>query len=236
MTVPTDNLSTPNGAANTADSALENVGQEVPKVASTVKEQGSATAAAVQQGGQVIANEAKEQLTQLTEQAQRQLHEVLERAQYEFNERASEQTGKAAQNLRGLADELQALAEGRTQDAPRAVDYVGQAAQRASYYAERLDTGGFAGAAEDLSRFARRRPGLFLLGAVVAGVAAGRFARGAQKGADGGLKPRPNQYPSVTAGQGAPALSTPSSSVPSDPEGRANALTSEPDLPGPLPI
>ena len=96
MTVPTDNLSTPNGAANTAESALENAGQEVPKVASTVKEQGSATAAAVQQGGQVIADEAKEQLSQLTEQAQRQLHEALERAQHEFNERASEQTGKAA--------------------------------------------------------------------------------------------------------------------------------------------
>ena len=119
MTVPTDNLSTPNGAASTADSALENAGQEVPKVVSTVKEQGSATAASLQQGGQVITDEAKEQLSQLTEQAQRQLHEVVERAQHEFNERASEQTEKAAHNLRGLADELQALAEGRTQDAPR---------------------------------------------------------------------------------------------------------------------
>jgi hypothetical protein len=80
-----------------------------------------------------------------------------------------------------LAQEFHALADGRTDEASRLVPYVRQVGDKASDYAERLETGGFAGVAEDLSSFARRRPGLFLLGALAAGFATARLVRGAQK-------------------------------------------------------
>jgi hypothetical protein len=53
--------------------------------------------------------------------------------------------------------------------------------------AERLESGGLEGALSDLQTFARRRPGVFLLGAAATGFAVGRLLRGAQAAnADGG--------------------------------------------------
>jgi hypothetical protein len=46
--------------------------------------------------------------------------------------------------------------------------------------AERLESGGLEGALSDLQGFARRRPGVFLLGAAAAGFAVARLVRGAQ--------------------------------------------------------
>lgn len=150
-------------------------------IASTVKEQASASAQTAQQGGQQIADQAQEQLSQLSDQAQLELHRVIEQAQCEIRERADEQTDKLATGLRGWADELRALAEGRTDGAPRAVDWLGHAARQATDYADRLEHQGAAGVVDDVSRFARRRPGVFLMGAVIAGFAAGRLASGAQR-------------------------------------------------------
>jgi hypothetical protein len=154
--------------------------QEAAQVSGTVKEQGAAVTGAVQAGGQRVVSEAANQVGQLSEQVQTQFREVLGRSQEEFTGRASEQTDKAAVQLRGMAGELRALAEGRPDDAPRARDYAGRAAERVESYAGRLDRDGFAGVANDLGRFARRRPGTFLLGAVAAGFVAGRLAKGAQ--------------------------------------------------------
>lgn len=154
--------------------------QQAAEVTGTVKEQGAAVTGAVQAGGKRVVSEAANQVGQLSDQVQTQFREVWGRSQEEFLGRASEQTDKAAVQLRSVAGELRALVEGRPDDAPRARDYVGQAAERVEAYAGRLDRDGFAGVANDLGRFARRRPGTFLLGAVAAGFVAGRLARGAQ--------------------------------------------------------
>lgn len=175
--------------ATSGDSSTEDSGgdgrsevakQQAAEVAGTVKEQGSAVTGALQAGGQRVVSEAANQVGHLSDQVQTQFKEILGRSQEEFTGRASEQTDKAAVQLRSVAGELRALAEGRPDDAPRARDYVGQAAERVEAYAGRLDRDGFAGVANDLGRFARRRPGTFLLGAVAAGFVAGRLARGAQ--------------------------------------------------------
>lgn len=186
-----------------SSSTTEVAQREGSAIASTVKEQASASAQTAQQGGQQIADQAQEQLSQLSDQAQLELHRVIEQAQGEFRERATEQTDKLATGLRGWADELRALAEGRSDDAPRAVDWLSQAAGQATDYADRLEHQGAAGVVEDLSRFARRRPGAFLMGAVVAGFAAGRLARGAQRAnTDGNSDPTgarigPGEDPSI---------------------------------------
>jgi hypothetical protein len=193
MTQP-ENSPTTESPGSTAETAA----QQGSAVASTAKEQASATAQTAQQGSQQVADQAKQQLSQLSDQAQLELHRVIDQAQGELRERASEQTDKLATGLRGWADELRALAEGRTNDAPRAVDWLSQAAGQMTGYADRLDHRGAAGAVEDVSRFARRRPGAFLIGAVIAGFAAGRLARVAQKAnADGGPDPTAGRSGSV---------------------------------------
>ena len=80
-----------------------------------------------------------------------------------------------------------ALAEGRPDDAGPAGDYVRQAGDKLQEVAQRLESGGLDGALSDLQGFARRRPGVFLLGAAATGFAVGRLLRGAQAAnADGG--------------------------------------------------
>jgi hypothetical protein len=55
--------------------------------------------------------------------------------------------------------------------------YVDDARSRIGRLAGELEQRGPEGLAEDLSRFARRRPGAFLLGAGLVGFAAGRVVR-----------------------------------------------------------
>jgi hypothetical protein len=175
-------MSIPTGSPDIAGgSATDAAKEEASNLATKVQEQGSAAAETLQQGAQQIAVEAKAQVAKLSEEAQKQIHAMLEQAQQEMGARASEQTEKAATNLRGLAEEFRALAEGRTEDASRLIPYVRQMGDKAGDYAERLETGGFGGLGNDLSGFARRRPGLFLLGALTAGFATARLVRGARK-------------------------------------------------------
>jgi hypothetical protein len=155
--------------------------QEATQITDTVKEQRDAIAGTVQAGGQRVTAETKQQAGRLVDEAQDQFLELLDRSQSELTERASEQTDKAAAGLRGLSEQLGALVDGRPDDAGDVVGYLRQAADQAERYAGRLDRDGFSGVASDLSRFARRRPGVFLLGAVVAGFAAGRMVKGAKK-------------------------------------------------------
>jgi hypothetical protein len=208
-------------------------------MAGSLKEQGSAIADNARQDGQRVANEAKEQLGELTEQAQQQLLEMVERAQQEFSDRASEQSDKAASGLRSLAEEFSALAEGRTKEAPHLVGHVRDVSQRAREYADRLENGGIQGVGQDLAGFARRRPALFLLGAIAAGFATGRLVRGAQRGGTdaGNNSPSPDSLdfraPRVgPAGGalGAPALTAPSMPVAADDGSVAVASMGEPGV------
>jgi len=60
-----------------------------------------------------------------------------------------------------------------------AIDMGRQLADTATRAADKLETGGVDAALADLKRFARRRPGLFLMGAMGAGFAAGRLLKAA---------------------------------------------------------
>ena len=68
-------------------------------------------------------------------------------------------------------------ATGARQDAGALTAYLGEAEQRVSGLADRLQRGGAQGALDDLTGFARRRPGMFLAGAVGLGFLVGRVAR-----------------------------------------------------------
>ena len=59
------------------------------------------------------------------------------------------------------------------------MDMSRQLADTASRAADKLESGGVDVALADLKGFARRRPGLFLMGAVAAGFATGRLLKAA---------------------------------------------------------
>ena len=76
-----------------------------------------------------------------------------------------------------MSDQLQALTEGRPGDAGPLAGYVTDARQQVASFASRLEDRGIEGVVDDVARFARRRPGVFLLAAAGAGFVVGRFVR-----------------------------------------------------------
>ena len=89
-----------------------------------------------------------------------------------------------AGGIRTVGQQLQALSEGRRQAAGPLADYADQARRKADEVASRLDRDGIDGIIADLSGFARRRPGVFLLACAGAGFALARLVR-SQAGAGG---------------------------------------------------
>jgi hypothetical protein len=112
---------------------------------------------------------------------------VVEEVRTKAQEESYTQARRAGEGLSRLASEAHALAEGRPGDAETLRGYLMQGADRLMEAADRfygladeIDERGIEGVASDLQRFARRRPGVFLLGAAVAGFGVGRAVRSAQ--------------------------------------------------------
>ena len=88
-------------------------------------------------------------------------------------------------------------------------DLIAQAGSRVSELAERLDQGGIDEVASDVVRFARRRPIVFLAGAVTAGFVVGRLVRGAQAASsaeNSGSSYSPPRFDAVRQGSAGAAL------------------------------
>ncbi|WP_168220722.1 hypothetical protein [Streptomyces sp. RFCAC02] len=108
----------------------------------------------------------------------------------EFGDRVADeargQERNATRTVRRWADDLAAMAEHAPQDSP-ARGLVDRAADTGRRAADYVDENGMSGAADELRRFAARRPAAFLGGVALAGFALGRLARAgkAQAGSDG---------------------------------------------------
>ena len=89
------------------------------------------------------------------------------------------QQQKAGQSLTSLAQELRGLADGTSSGAPGpARDLLQQASGMVESFARKLQNREPAELLDEVRSFARRKPGLFLLGAAAAGVLAGRLTSG----------------------------------------------------------
>ena len=114
----------------------------------------------------VVAGEARQQVSTLVDQTRGEL-----------SKQADERTKQAAGGLRVLADQVDALANGRPAESGPLAGLLGEAHGRVSGFAERLESGGPRQLVDDVSTFARRRPIVFLAAAVGAGFVVGRLAR-----------------------------------------------------------
>jgi uncharacterized phage infection (PIP) family protein YhgE len=135
---------------------------------------------AAQAGGQV-ASTAADQAKQVAQETQRQAKDLLDQGRAQLKDQAVSQQQKAAQGLSSLAQELRGLADGSSSGAPGpARDLLQQASGMVESFAHRLQNREPAELLDEVRMFARRKPGLFLLGAAAAGVLAGRLTRGVQ--------------------------------------------------------
>ena len=128
--------------------------------------------------GKEVASTAKEEAANVAAEAKQQVQGLLSTATSEVRNQASTQQGRLASTLRGYTDELQGIGQGT---APSGVmgDLVQQAASKGSEIAQWLEDREPADVLEEVRRFARRRPVMFLALCGLAGVVAGRITRGA---------------------------------------------------------
>src|SRR5690606_2181551 len=129
------------------------------------KEAARDVAGTARQQSAVVAGEAREQTRHAVE-------EIRERARVQ----AQHQSERAAHGIRQWADELSAMNDGAKPDSQVAgvVRQVADGGRRAADY---LEQHGFAGVVSDVQDFARRRPAVFLAGALAAGFLVGRIAK-----------------------------------------------------------
>src|SRR4051794_24535719 len=152
----------------------------------------------VQEHAGEVASSARDQAGEIVRTARTETQHVVERTRSAVESEARQRTDALAQSVRQVGDGLRALADGRPEDAGPVAGYARDAASRIGDVAQRLESRGYDGLVDDMSAFARRRPGVFLAGAGLLGFAIGRVIRsggasgsgnGAGRGPSSGFAP-----------------------------------------------
>lgn len=139
----------------------------VSDAASTVVDRASEVGAGIGEQTRNVAQDARAHARQMVDESRESL-----RAE------ASSQATRLASTLRDVGGQLRSMAQSQSGGGV-AVDVSRQLSDAAHRVAEKLEVGGVDDVLADVKRFARRRPGLFLLGAAGAGFAAGRLLKAA---------------------------------------------------------
>ncbi|MGV9761763.1 hypothetical protein ACWDUC_39010 [Streptomyces tricolor] len=160
-------------------------GGKLQQAGQAVKTETSATADQARQAAGQVASTAVQQAKEVVDEARQQAGSVVQELRSRAMDEAEGQTRRAAGVLRQWAQDLTELAENAPGDSP-ARSVATQMADRGHRAADYVDKQGVEGIVGDLQSFARRRPGLFLGGALLAGLAVGRLGKVAGKAAQSG--------------------------------------------------
>jgi hypothetical protein len=193
------------GVKEQASAVAGTAAAQATAVAGTATEQAGAVASTAVEGAKEVAGQGMQQAANVVSEATTQVRDLVGQAGQEIRSQGDAQTDKIAESLRGLAGQVQALVEGRAEEAGPLPDLARQATDQLQALAGRIGDGGMQGVATDVQQFARRRPGAFLAGAAVVGFAAGRLLRGA-KDAGGQTPSAGSAQPAITQPTPAPAL------------------------------
>ncbi|MEU9980899.1 hypothetical protein [Streptomyces sp. NPDC050856] len=175
-------------------SDIEGPGRRDPNkaaaVAGTVQDKAAQGAGLVGEKAADVAGTAKEQAGNVAGEATAQVRDLAGEVRSQLQEQARSQTRNLAENVRRLADELREMSD-NGKPGSTAAGVVRQIADGGHQVASRVESRGPDGLLDDLRGFARRRPGMFLAGAALAGFAVARAGKGVSAagsgdGGDGG--------------------------------------------------
>ena len=152
---------------NTLQQTQGNPSRSVNEATSALAEKAGEVGAAVSDEARNVAQDARDHARQMAFESRESLRSE-----------ASNQAARLASTLREIGGQLRSMADTQPGGGV-AVDMGRQLADTATRAAHKLETGGVDATLADLKRFARRRPGLFLMGAMGAGFAAGRLLKAA---------------------------------------------------------
>jgi vacuolar-type H+-ATPase subunit H len=147
--------------------------------ATDVKDKAAEAANEGKQAAGQVAQTAVEHAQEVKDEAVRQARDLAGEARQQVSSQVGQQHQALVSNLRSLGSELGSMTQSADGQSGVATELVSQAKDRIDGLANWLD-GREPGQLLDEARdYARRRPGMFLLGALAAGVVAGRLTRGA---------------------------------------------------------
>lgn len=180
----------------------------------TAKQEAAQTAQTAKEQASDVAETAKHEAAQTYGEAKRQVMSLFRQSSDELNQQAGSQLGRLAGGLRTFSADARTMTEAVEQDntASMVMRWAGETADDAGQWLEGRDA---TAVLDEVKRYARRHPGMFMLAAAGLGLVVGRLARGLKDaGQDDdatppGLDARGESYPGAPSS--APAV--PSSSA-----------------------
>jgi hypothetical protein len=152
-------------------------GSGSPSMPETAKDEAREVASTAADRGGEVAQTAADQAKHVAAHAQREARDLLYEGRQQLESQAKDGQRKAAESLHQLAGQLERMAE-QTDSPGVAADVARQVSGRAHSVADWLEHREPGDLLDEVRRFARRRPGTFLVGAAVAGALVGRLTRG----------------------------------------------------------
>ena len=172
MTIENDRTGTITGTAVEGRSSPER-----DDVVETGKAEARQVAATAKEAGKDVVDEVTGMTAEVATTAKDEFQRLMSQASTEVKTIGRERGEQLATRLESLARQMRALREGRADEATDLRGWMTQAEQRMQHYASALRQRGPEGVLDDVRRFARRRPAMFLFAAGVTGFAVGRAVR-----------------------------------------------------------
>jgi hypothetical protein len=151
--------------------------------------------------GHDVASSAKQEAGALAQEARAQAGNVIGNARDQLEEQADVQTRKIGEGIQTARRQLQSMTEGA--EPGMVTSLARQLADSLGSIGDTIDRGGVRALADDVRSFARRQPGLFLVGAGAAGFLTARLLRHA---GSGGSLQQPTRVDSTSKVAGASSL------------------------------
>ena len=151
-------------ATERARGVAESAAHEAGGVTGTAVDQTKAVASTAADQTRMVAHDAKDQARRLTYEAKTQLRRQVD-----------DQASRFGRNLGDVGQQLRTMAEKADDPESPVTGITRQAADAVERLASRLEGGDLDQVVDDVKRFARNRPGVFLLGAAGLGFIVGRL-------------------------------------------------------------
>ena len=175
--------------------------EESPSTPAVAKDEAAEVARTAAQSGGQVAGTVGEQARRVTSETADQARNLFEEGKGQLAGQARDGQRKAASGLHTLADQLHGMSE-KSDGQGMLPEVTRQAAERARTVATWLEEREPGDLLEEVRSFARRKPGVFLAGAALAGIVVGRLTRGV-------IAAESDSSPSSTSPSPAPAHAAP---------------------------
>lgn len=126
-----------------------------------------------------------QQAGQMADQAGQVAGQVKEQATQQVTSKLNDQKSRAAQGLDSAADSLAQMGEQMRQQNPTVANFMDTAGDKLREFSTHLEQRDVTELLDDVERYARRNPGIFVGGAFALGLLGARFLRSSGQGGNG---------------------------------------------------